>query len=108
MATQGSTILTIGTMLTRAQDQGMSVRALVQGQWLSGVPVAADSHGVVLDNPDEGQYLIRLDAITVVVNMREDRPEPMTAEQEQPEQRRARPAYPPQHREPIEAGPGRN
>lgn len=87
MTSNGSTILTVGTLLSRAQDQGMRVRALVQGEWLEGVPVASDSHGVVLDDPQEGQYLIRLEAVTAVHYVRhpqhEEPPAPTRAEQEE-------------------------
>lgn len=76
-----STLFTVGTLLRRAQDQGTSVRALVEGQWVEGVPVAADSMGVILDAPD-GQTLVRTEAITAVQFQRgalED-PEPAPAQ----------------------------
>jgi hypothetical protein len=110
LATHGSTIFTVGTLLNRAQDQQMPVRALVQGNWLEGTPVASDSHGVVLDNPDEGQYLIRLDAITAVVYLRS----PLTEDEQPPapahttatqteEQRDVRTGYAPTARPAVEA-----
>lgn len=88
MTGNGSTILTVGTLLSRAQDQGMRVRALVQGEWLEGVPVASDSHGVVLDHPDEGQYLVRLEAVMAVHYVRHPQAEEPAAatrvEQDEP------------------------
>ncbi|WP_104106715.1 hypothetical protein [Nocardioides sp. 616] len=113
MATHGSTIFTVGTLLNRAQDQGMPVRTLVQGNWLEGVPVASDSHGVVLDNPDEGQYLIRLDAITAVVYLRDPRTEdepapsaPTAHAAAQQDERDVRTGYAPSARPAVEAGAG--
>jgi hypothetical protein len=71
-----STLFTVGTLLRRAQDTGVSVRALVEGQWVEGVPVAADSMGVILDDA-QGQTLVRTEAITAVKFQRsalEDQP----------------------------------
>lgn len=62
---QTSMLLTIGTALTRAHSEGSPVDLLVQGCWVSGRVVAADSQGVVLE--DEGTHtVVRLDRIAVV------------------------------------------
>lgn len=60
-----STVLTVGTLLSRAETAGSEVRVLVGGTWLTGVPVACDGHGVVLD-AGHGQSLIRIEAISAI------------------------------------------
>jgi hypothetical protein len=60
-----STLFTVGTLLSRAQDAGTPVRVLVEGVWVAGTPVESDGHGVILDGPS-GQFLVRTNAITVV------------------------------------------
>ena len=60
-----STIFTVGTLLSRAQDAGVPVRVLVEGNWIDGTPVDSDGHGVVLDSP-VGQVLVRMGAISAV------------------------------------------
>lgn len=114
MATQGSTIFTVGTLLNRAQDQGTPVRVLVEGVWLEGTPVASDGHGVIIDNPTDGQYLVRTNSITVVLYLREAADEPedepasshASAEQETDEPRAPRTGYAPTARRAVEAGAG--
>ena len=49
MASQSSTLFTVGTLLRHAQDAGAPVRVLVQGSWLDGRVVGADGLGAVLD-----------------------------------------------------------
>lgn len=80
-----STLFTVGTLLRRAQDQGVSVRALIDGQWVAGVPVAADSMGVILDAP-EGQTLVRTEAITAVQFQRGALEDPAPAQPHHEEQ----------------------
>ena len=41
-----STLYTIGTALSRAKDQDLTVQVLVEGQWLDGRVVATDGHGL--------------------------------------------------------------
>jgi hypothetical protein len=60
-----STIFTVGTLLSRAQDAGVPVRVLVEGNWIGGTPVDSDGHGVVIDSP-AGQVLVRMGAISAV------------------------------------------
>jgi hypothetical protein len=50
-----STMLSVGTLLRRAEDTGARVSILVEGNWL----------GAVLDDAD-GQALVRLDSVTAV------------------------------------------
>ncbi len=60
-----STMLSVGTLLRRAEDTGAEVSVLVAGSWLEGRVIGCDGHGAVLDDGD-GQALVRLDAVTAV------------------------------------------
>ena len=62
----GSTVLTIGTALSRAEQAGASVSALVQGQWIAGRVLGIDGHGVVLANEDGESAVLRLEQVAVV------------------------------------------
>lgn len=97
MASQGSTMFTIGTLLRHAEDAGAPVRVLVGATWLEGRVVGQDGLGVVLDDGDGQQALARLDAIDAVLFSR------ASIDQDQP----AEDAYEGGRRvkEPIEAGP---
>lgn len=63
---QGSTLFTVGTLLRHAQDAAAPVRVLVSGTWLDGVIVGADGLGVILDDGNGQQVLVRLDSIVAV------------------------------------------
>ncbi|MCY4726231.1 hypothetical protein NYO98_08075 [Nocardioides sp. STR2] len=60
-----STMLSVGTLLRRAEDSGAEVSVLVTGSWLQGRVIGCDGMGAVLDDGD-GQALVRLDAVTAV------------------------------------------
>jgi hypothetical protein len=60
-----STMLSVGTLLRRAEDTGAQVSLLVQGTWLEGRVIGCDGLGAVLDG-DDGQALVRLDSVTAV------------------------------------------
>ena len=60
-----STMLSVGTLLRRAEDTGAEVSVLVTGSWLEGRVIGYDGLGAVLDD-DDGQTLVRLDAVTAV------------------------------------------
>ena len=60
-----STMLSVGTLLRRAEDTGARVSILVQGAWLEGRVIGCDGLGAVLDDGDE-QALVRLDSVTAV------------------------------------------
>ena len=60
-----STMLSVGTLLRRAEDTGAEVSVLVSGSWLEGRVIGCDGLGAVLDDGD-GQALVRLDAVTAV------------------------------------------
>ncbi len=66
MSNQSSTLFTVGTLLRHAQDAGAPVRVLVQGTWLDGRIAGADGLGVVLDDDNGHQVLVRLDSIVAV------------------------------------------
>ena len=61
-----STVFTVGTLLSRAESSGTRVRVLVEGNWIAGTPLVCDGHGVILETPEDGQYLVRVEAITAV------------------------------------------
>jgi hypothetical protein len=99
MSGKTSTIFTVGTLLRHAQDAGAHVRVLVQGTWLDGRIIGADGHGVVLDDGQEQQVLVRLEAVVAVSFSRTDidGPGPDPDENARSHGRR--------RRDPIEAGP---
>lgn len=72
MSSKGSTLFTVGTLLRHAQDAGAPVRLLVQGTWLDGRIVGADGLGVILDDGNAQQVLVRLDSIVAVSFSRAD------------------------------------
>ena len=62
----GSTIYTIGTALNRAHANHLPVEVLAEGQWLSGLVLAVDGHGVVLSDDDMGHSVIRMESVAAV------------------------------------------
>lgn len=76
MSGKTSTLFTVGTLLRHAQDAGAPVRVLVQGTWLDGRIVGADGHGVVLDDGQGQQVLVRLEAVVAVSFSRTDIDDP--------------------------------
>ena len=61
-----STLYTIGTALSRAQDADVSVDLLVTGQWIHGHVSALDGHGVVLHGERDELSIIRMGSIDAV------------------------------------------
>ena len=61
-----STIYSVGTLLSRAEGTGQQVRVLVEGNWLTGRPLSCDGYGAILDADGEGQFLVRVEAISAV------------------------------------------
>jgi hypothetical protein len=57
---------TIGTALERAREGGKFVEVLVEGQWLEGLIVASDGHGVVLENGGDDHVVVRLERVSAV------------------------------------------
>ena len=47
-----STMLSVGTLLRRAEDTGAEVSVLVTGSWLQGRVIGCDGLGAVLDDGD--------------------------------------------------------
>lgn len=66
MASINSTLYTIGTALSRAQDAEVAVDLLVTGQWIHGHVSAVDGHGVVLHGEDDELSIIRMQSIDAV------------------------------------------
>lgn len=99
MSGKTSTIFTVGTLLRHAQDAGAPVRVLVQGTWLEGRIIGADGHGVVLDNGQDQQVLVRLEAVVAVSFSRTDIDGPGGEPDEGARSHGRR------RRDPIEAGP---
>lgn len=66
MASFTSTLYTIGTALSRAQDSEVAVELLVTGQWIHGRVSALDGHGVVLHGDDDELSIIRMGSIDAV------------------------------------------
>jgi hypothetical protein len=66
MASFTSTLYTIGTALSRAQDADVGVDLLVAGQWVHGRVSALDGHGVVLHADDDELAIIRMGSIDAV------------------------------------------
>ena|SRR5829696_4728100 len=66
MASFTSTLYTIGTALSRAQDAEVAVDLLVTGQWVQGRVSALDGHGVVLHGEDDELSIIRMQSIDAV------------------------------------------
>ena len=95
MTKVSSTMLSVGTLLRRAEDTGAQVRVLVEGNWVEGRVIGCDGLGAVLDD-GEAQALVRLDAVTAVKFSRE--------QMEPPDFGDAR-AHGPGQTGPIEAGP---
>jgi hypothetical protein len=90
-----STMLSVGTLLRRAEDTGAEVSVLVSDSWLEGRVIGCDGLGAVLDGGD-GQALVRLDAVTAVRFRR--------GQMERPDEADGR-AHGGAGRGPIEAGP---
>ena len=95
MTKLSSTMLSVGTLLRRAEDTGAEVSVLVSGSWLEGRVIGCDGLGAVLDDGD-GQALVRLDAVTAVRFRR--------GQMEQADRNGAR-SHDQAGSEPIEAGP---
>ena len=57
---------TIGTALDRARDNGHVVEVLAEGHWVSGLVLANDGIGVVLDNEGREHCIVRLERIAAV------------------------------------------
>lgn len=74
-----STMLSVGTLLRRAEDTGAVVRVLVQGTWLDGRVLGCDGLGAVLDDSNGHQSLVRLDSVVAVTFSRAQMEDPDAA-----------------------------
>ena len=61
-----SVILTIGSALTRAEQDGSEVAVLVQGEWFRGHVRGLDGHGLMLDDGQGHDVLVRLEHVAVL------------------------------------------
>ena len=61
-----STMLSVGTLLRRAEDTGTPVKILVEGYWIEGHVLGCDGLGAVLDDGAGNQSLVRLDQVAAV------------------------------------------
>jgi len=66
MSSGSSTLVTVGSALSRAWDQNQDVDVLVDGIWLGGRIAALDGMGVALDGENFERYVVRLEQISVV------------------------------------------
>lgn len=98
MTKVSSTMLSVGTLLRRAEDTGSEVRVLVQGCWLDGRVIGCDGLGAVLDDGNGQQALVRLESVAAVTFSRAQM-------DDEPDDGRQ---HPHEQREPIEAGPVRD
>ena len=99
---KSSTLFTVGTLLRHAEDAGAPVRVLVSNTWVDGVVIGADSHGVILDDGNGHQTLVKMDMIIAVSFSRSQIDDPDGAAAEDGDG-----AHTAWHTEraPIEAGP---
>jgi len=63
---QTSVILTIGSRLTRAEQDDVEVAVLVQGEWFRGRVLGVDGHGLVLDDGQGHDLVVRLEHVAVL------------------------------------------
>ena len=77
-----STVYTMGTFLSRAEGLGQEVRVLVEGHWITGTPLSCDGHGAILDSEQDGQVLVRVEAITAATYVRPESDIPRPRAQE--------------------------
>ena len=63
---QASVILTMGSALTRAEQDGAEVAVLVQGEWFRGQVRGLDGHGLAMDDGQGHDLLVRLEHVAVL------------------------------------------
>lgn len=63
---KSSSLFTVGTLLRHAEDASAPVRVLVSNTWVDGIVIGADGHGVILDDGNGHQTLLKLDSIIAV------------------------------------------
>jgi hypothetical protein len=61
-----SMLYTMGTALSRAAENGLTVSLLVEGCWIEGQVAANDGMGVVLESADGQHSVVRTERVSVV------------------------------------------
>jgi hypothetical protein len=59
-------LLTIGQALDRAKDDGLAVRMHIGGEWITGLVLNSDGHGVAVMEGNGDLCVVRQDTITCV------------------------------------------
>jgi hypothetical protein len=63
----GSTmLLTIGQALDRAQEDNLTVRLHIGGDWVTGKVINSDGHGVAVLEPNGDVCVVRQDTVSCV------------------------------------------
>jgi len=62
----GSLLFTIGTALSRAHQEGLTVQVLVDGQWIGGQVAWQDGQGVLLVSDTDEHAVVRLASVSAV------------------------------------------
>ena len=62
----GSMLFTIGTALSRAHPEGLSVQVLVEGAWIGGQVAWQDGQGVLIVTDMDEHAVVRLTSISAV------------------------------------------
>ncbi|MCW2760546.1 MAG: hypothetical protein JWR85_747 [Marmoricola sp.] len=61
-----SALLTVGHAIDRAKSAGMTVRMNIGGEWVTGVIVSSDGHGVAMLEPNGELCVARHDSISCI------------------------------------------
>jgi len=61
-----SMLLTVGTALDRAKDEGTVVRLNIAGDWVTGRVINSDGHGVAILESNGDLCVVRQEAVTAV------------------------------------------
>ncbi len=61
-----SVLFTIGTALSRAHQEGLTVQVLVEGEWIGGQVAWQDGQGVLIVTEMDEHAVVRLASISAV------------------------------------------
>jgi len=62
----GSLLFTIGTALSRAHQDGLTVHVLVEGEWIGGQVAWQDGQGVLIVTETDEHAVVRLSSISAI------------------------------------------